>query len=224
MPKTEPKASGTKTSQPRLYEKSLDYLGKHHWQVIMLLVTLILSPMFTLIINDWLASPPKETATYYYQGLYSQRYAEENGQQVSEGSSCQSSNVAHRSDAFRCFLDEGNIYDPCFREPTSTDALSCPTDPGILGLALRAEKVEITRDFRENIEQGPWFVVLDSNARCSFMTGATYTEADKRANYACDNDQVLYGVIDKSDEVWTIQCNNWDEMRLEPCEIKEAWF
>lgn len=39
-------------------------------------------------------------------------------------SSCDSSNVANRADAFRCYVDSG-VYDPCLRNPDNSDEYLC---------------------------------------------------------------------------------------------------
>lgn len=212
------------------------YVKKYHWQAISFIAGLILYPVAGFFIDAWLTGELPKTETYFYQGVYSQDYTEETGQEVLIGSKCWSSISATRSDAFRCSIEDGTIHDPCFRKPISIDLLSCPSDPELPGYTLRAEVIEVSINNQKNDQEndqnnnytedhnGPWFIVLENRSRCRFLTGATYLEADLRASFSCDGDETLYGALNRNQDLWNIRCNNLERMRLEECSVSEVWF
>jgi len=147
---------------------------------------------------------------------------------LSKDSSCIYSIIANRTDAFRCFVDS-TVRDPCFINPIIVDEniVYCMNDPESKGGIFRIEEIEVSiKDFIEEPNSRPWFVVLEGGSRCVFVTGATYTAANKRYNYSCSDEKGLYGSIDKSLEgyLWSIGCSNGKDTHLEQCRIKEVWY
>lgn len=110
-------------------------------------------------------------------------------------------------DAYRCF--EGDeIWDPCFAASMTTESVACFRDPWrpitILQLTRRLPRHGATADAL------PWAIETTDGRRCVFLTGATALLGGERINYGCDDQSLLIGAPDTSNELWMIRATTTD--------------
>jgi type II secretory pathway pseudopilin PulG len=101
---------------------------------------------------------------------------------------------SYRADAYRCFTDGGNIYDPCFADPSFF-----PVHPQLACPLKAADEVVLIHSAKELPRQSPvdttrvWMIILSNGETCTFAGGATEEVAGMRLNYDCSDGAYLYG-------------------------------
>lgn len=137
-------------------------------------------------------------------------------------SDCQESNISDRADAFRCFAESGDIYDPCFWE---TVGLICPDSPWSKVYALGVTDSNPPIEIKAEAVGLPWGIELVNGLQCSQMGGGTDAIGNLRMNYACDDDSTyLWGDPDRLNAAWTIQFTKGDSKKLQSVAIRRAIF
>jgi len=112
-----------------------------------------------------------------------------------------------RPDAWRCMIADGHIFDPCFQDPSGSQAfLVCAGSPftDTVTLLDLTEPLPPRRgNSADSSNSLPWALVLADGRQCTFMGGATDAIPQGRLNYGCSDGGVIYGGPDKSAKLWT---------------------
>lgn len=107
-----------------------------------------------------------------------------------------------RPNTFRCFVGH-NIYDPCFN---IEDKVICDTSPVKDGdefeLVYEGDLPENKPDYNEN-KAFSWVYQLEDGSYCHLLTGAAGTlDTGEFMYYPCDDNKVIIGYVDKSNDLW----------------------
>ncbi len=165
------------------------------------------------------------TATVIYNPVNSSGQLIVGVQHRTSGACFSGSEIAIRSDAWRCTVDNV-ILDPCFEIDQSH--VLCPTDgpwgnsgdlltvPGGLPTGLR--------DNDAGTSAQPWALQLADGSQCLLLGGATTVVAGQRLNYDCDNGLALYGNVQRQGSVWMIYTGAQHSAQLTLRPVATTWF
>ena len=128
--------------------------------------------------------------------------------QKTKGACFSGSAADPRSDAWRCSI--GNtLIDPCFSNPNAHTWVACPAKGTPFGLGVI--RIKLTKPLPTGLANhgsagrgNPWAVKLAGGTVCTFLTGATFTFHEQRANYGCTKTTFLAGSPNRSSPTWTI--------------------
>ncbi len=101
------------------------------------------------------------------------------------------SNILAREDAWRCYVGENEIYDPCFSTADNPDMVICGADPvsGDAGFKVSLTEPlpapDVTQAAKDAGANNGWYAKLADGRICSFADGATFGAFGQRANYSC---------------------------------------
>jgi hypothetical protein len=123
-------------------------------------------------------------------------------------------------DAHRCF-GAAEIEDPCFS--FSGRRLVCLSSPWSKSVILfTATKIDPARSTPPT-RKPPWALELANGKKCVFATGATTVSAGLRANYGCSDEDWVYGVPDRTRDLWYVQFGGARSTKLVRVGVKTAW-
>ncbi|MGH2990710.1 MAG: hypothetical protein ACRDMA_12790 [Solirubrobacterales bacterium] len=135
--------------------------------------------------------------------------------------------IAPRSDAWRCFADQGETtgpFDPCFGQ-LGAEAVICllaPWEPEGVRIEL-TRPLPVKRPVNEG-NQDPWAIELVGGQRCEFVPGAGVQVANRWLNYSCDDGSDLLGSVERNRPFWSILSSQESKTSLEREQITIAWF
>lgn len=141
---------------------------------------------------------------------------------VTPAEQCLQSSTVQRPDALRCFTPDSRVLDPCFEIEGSR--LACPEAPWSQRYVKISTQGELGAVPPATAEGRPWGVELEDGRRCHFLSGASTEAEGKRANYACDDDGILYGDPERG-EPWHMWLGEREDASpLERVAVAVAWF
>jgi hypothetical protein len=146
---------------------------------------------------------------------------------ATRGGNCWTGSLAaQRSDAWRC-MTRHLIYDPCFAASPDATGVLCPTrgpwDPRVVELDVDALDGSMANRDRPSA----WALQLSNGLRCGFLTGATSSIGQLRANFGCTRRVTLWGEPNRSAADWTILAGRPSATRrkqLRRVSIATAWL
>ncbi|NIJ10181.1 hypothetical protein FHU38_000525 [Saccharomonospora amisosensis] len=125
-----------------------------------------------------------------------------------------------------CFTGETTTaLDPCFvqAEGEQTKAVCLPDPSG-----RNAVQLDVTdqRPPEPNSADNalPWFVELESGARCEVVGDVGMTLEGLPMSYGCDDGSFVYGPPDSADEVWLVRQQAKGAERTRPVPVRTAWW
>lgn len=134
---------------------------------------------------------------------------------------------SNRPDAFRCQTDQHEIFDPCFTMGAIGSMVVCPSSPYGDNKYFTVDHNNLPRNLDSSTttaNQYPWFIKLEDNTECKFMTGATLGIADMRLDYGCGQGKytgILLPII-KDAKLQGIGC--YIGTKIASCKLKEVWY
>jgi len=182
------------------------------------LLGLLLVTFFSYIISS---GEEIKTSTYFFASDYKNT---KNSTELPKAECWTNSLSTQRPDAYRCIVNN-EIHDPCFSDPINYSIISCPDDP--YGdnhfFQVDVEKLPVYDSSLEESNNSPWFIRLEDNTKCGFMTGATALIAGMRIDYGCEKKyKALLLPIINDGELLKISC--YKDSKISDCIIKEVWY
>lgn len=171
------------------------------------------------------STAPQPTATAIFSPVNGSGQLAVQVQHRTSGACFSGSELAIRSDAWRCMVDNV-ILDPCFTVDQSH--VLCPTD-GPWGsqsdlLSLPGGVPTNLQDSNAGTSGQPWALQLADGSQCLLLGGATTVVAGQRLNYDCANGLALYGNVQRSGQVWMIYAGTPHSAQLTLRPVATAWF
>ncbi len=197
------------------FREIIEYINRNYKWIIGTIIAVAIPMMIYLLQRNDAKS--LNTNTYYYTNTNTD-INETNLQKANCWSTSMNSN---RSDSYRCSVDN-SIYDPCFDVPFSISVIACPSEP----YENNPEYFKIESRPRSDVkvDESPWYIILDNNQECGYLSGATTSIADRRLDYGCDKGDYdsLFLPIENDSGKQKIGCLK--KNRIEACLIREVWY
>ncbi|MGB0388682.1 MAG: hypothetical protein ACPGWR_28005, partial [Ardenticatenaceae bacterium] len=126
-------------------------------------------------------------------------------QETKDGTCWSNSLLVQKAHAWRCSLEEGQIYDPCF-VVDDKQTIVCGADPINNEAGVRLNLLNpLPEPTLPTADTAPaWLVQLADGTTCSFATGASILFEGKRVNYNCSDGSNILGEL-QGGEVWNGQ-------------------
>jgi hypothetical protein len=153
-----------------------------------------------------------------------------------------SSAALDRPDAWDCQGAEGQIYDPCFENPfllpDELGQVACfdspfTTDVVVLTLTEPLVREKEAPDAGMGMAQAagvsidpwdlPWALELANGDQCTLLHGTLTVMAGQTAHYGCADGGVVFGEVNHSQPVWTVNYLAEGEVASRLVEVVVAW-
>jgi hypothetical protein len=153
-----------------------------------------------------------------------------------------SSAALDRPDAWDCTGAEGQIYDPCFENPfllpDELGQVACfdspfTTDVVVLTLTEPLVREKEAPDAGMGMAQAagvaiapwdlPWALELANGDQCTLLGGTLTVVAGQTAHYGCADGGVVFGEVNHSQPVWTVNYLAEGEVASRLVEVVTAW-
>jgi hypothetical protein len=153
-----------------------------------------------------------------------------------------SSAALDRPDAWDCIGAEDQIYDPCFEnpfllpdEPGQVACLESPytTDVVVLNLTEPLVRQKEVPEADTGMAQAagvaiepwdlPWALELANGDQCTLLGGTLTVVAGETAHYGCADGGVVFGEVNHSQPVWTVNYLAEGEVASRLVDVVTAW-
>ena len=148
-----------------------------------------------------------------------------------------------RPDAWDCTGADGQIYDPCFEnpflrpdEPGQVACFDSPFTTEVVVLNLTAPLLR-QKDVPDPVMEAaqdaagvsldpwdlPWALELANSDRCTLLGGTLSVVAGETAHYGCEQGGVVFGEVNHSQPVWTVNYLAEGDVASRLVEVVAAW-
>lgn len=142
-----------------------------------------------------------------------------------QGNCWQQSKRIKREDAWRCVAGT-KTYDPCFIKQYSTHKEAICTQSPWSSESVQInlpESVDSSHHTPLDVSQAyPWAIELTSGEKCQVVDAGKVHEG-LPIRYQCDNQNVLFGHLQRCKATWTILERKGDG-KVETVAVSKAWF
>ncbi len=151
-----------------------------------------------------------------------------------------------RPDAWDCISTDNEIFDPCFepfmQHPEELGQLACVEAPFATEVTLLTLTEPLVREKEAadpgadpSLEMGqsaddtlapwdlPWALELANGDRCTLLHGTLTVMAGQTAHYGCENGGAVFGEVNHSQPVWTVNYLAADDAASNLVEVVAAW-
>jgi len=133
--------------------------------------------------------------------------------------------AAPRLDAYRCM--QGNyIHDPCFGDPNGPSnqvVCSYPSPESVTVMQLTKPLPGGPYAPTTSLAN-PWLVTLADGTPCVSFTGLPLSASGLWLHYTCSNGDLLYGKINKTNQIWTIFNQHYGSSVMTLAQIAKAYY
>jgi hypothetical protein len=151
-----------------------------------------------------------------------------------------------RPDAWDCMSADNEIFDPCFEpfmmDPDELGQLACVEAPFSTEVTLLTLTEPLVRE-KEALDPGadpstgmgqaaddaidpwdlPWALELANGDRCTLLHGTLTVMAGQTAHYGCEDGGAVFGEVDHSQPVWTVNYVAQGDTASNLVEVVTAW-
>ncbi|MQA97235.1 MAG: hypothetical protein GEV11_22315 [Streptosporangiales bacterium] len=138
---------------------------------------------------------------------------------------CVPSGTSMRSDAFRCFDTDDQVFDPCLagRYADPVKQVACPVTSREVHLVRPSPAPSRTSNGATPEQDDFWMAVLADGTRCRSSTGAGPPPLEGLDVLMYCRDGTLWGDFDTSTPIWTVRRSRGDTGPLATAQVREVF-